>query len=178
MQDLETAVAASVGELVGHRLNDDDRWNLALVQRDEVWDQVRMRHLLDSLLADYPIGAVLLCRVKGSSKVIRVDGPDRRQEEAAPGAWQLLDGQQRINALFSMFSDQGNYGRFYLNMTVERQPPGPVQSRSTKDRALPYIAHRESPDEDIENHDRFIDLSRWASWAGSQEELVVCRQNS
>ena len=125
----------------GHRLSETDRWNLALVQRDEVWDQVRMRHLLDSLLSDYPIGAILLCRVKGSSKVIRVDGAARRQEEATEGAWQLLDGQQRINALFSMFTDQGSYGRFHLNMTVERQPPGPVQSRTTKDRALPYIVH-------------------------------------
>lgn len=29
-------------------------WHLALVQRDLVWDHVRMRYLLDSLLESYP----------------------------------------------------------------------------------------------------------------------------
>ena len=51
----------SVGELLRNRMG-GDRWHLALVQRDEVWDVERMGRLLDSLLAGYPVGALLLCR--------------------------------------------------------------------------------------------------------------------
>lgn len=65
----DPATSASVGELVTRRLSTTDRWNLALVQRAEVWDELRMRHLLDSLLADYPIGAILLSTVREKSRV-------------------------------------------------------------------------------------------------------------
>ena len=59
----------SVRELVRRRMGvESDPWDLALVQRAEVWDQVRMRRLLDSLLAGYPIGAILLCRVAEGSQ--------------------------------------------------------------------------------------------------------------
>lgn len=65
----------SVRELVLRRAGwEPDPWDLALVQRAEVWDAVRMRHLLDSLLAGYPIGAILLCRVAQPSRVIQRDG--------------------------------------------------------------------------------------------------------
>ncbi|WP_104130429.1 DUF262 domain-containing protein [Cryobacterium sp. N21] len=121
---LDTDGVVSVRDLVLQKLNLDDRWNLALVQRAEVWDQVRMRHLLDSMLAGYPIGAILLCRVEGASKVIRVEGGQRRVDDGDPNAWQLLDGQQRINAFFSMLTGEGQYGRFYLHMTMRREGPG------------------------------------------------------
>ncbi len=57
---------------------DPDTWDLALVQRSETWDQVRMRHLLDSLLSGNPIGAILLCRVRQRSRSIHVDGSGAR----------------------------------------------------------------------------------------------------
>ena len=65
----------AVRELVRRRIGaESDSWDLALVQRAEVWDQVRMRHLLDSLLAGYPIGSILLCRVPNKlAKIVRVD---------------------------------------------------------------------------------------------------------
>lgn len=69
----DTDGLVSVRDLVLQKLSPDDRWNLALVQRAEVWDLVRMRHLLDSVLAGYPIGAILLCQVEGDSKIIRVE---------------------------------------------------------------------------------------------------------
>jgi hypothetical protein len=121
----------SVRELVRRRLGKEfDSWDLALVQRAEVWDQVRMRHLLDSLLAGYPIGALLLCRVADPSYVIRPE--DREPVEAGAAAWQLLDGQQRINALYSMLTTEGRYGRFYLNMMVRRVAPGPVSPEANQ----------------------------------------------
>jgi hypothetical protein len=157
----------SVRELVRRRLGKEfDSWDLALVQRAEVWDQVRMRHLLDSLLAGYPIGALLLCRVADPSYVIRPE--DREPVEAGAAAWQLLDGQQRINALYSMLTTEGRYGRFYLNMMVRRVAPGPVSQKRTKERALSYIGWQSDPDApELEPQPRefHIDLSRWSDWA-------------
>jgi hypothetical protein len=76
----------SVGELLSNR-SGGDRWHLALVQRDEVWDVERMGLLLDSLLAGYPVGALLLCRTdKESSKVIDRDGDEKTVREAPEGA--------------------------------------------------------------------------------------------
>ncbi len=165
------AGVVSVRELVRRRMGvERDPWDLALVQRNEAWDQVRMRHLLDSLLAGYPIGAILLCRVsKQPSKIIRVDEHGgRRVSDADASAWQLLDGQQRINALFSMLTDQGRYGRFFLHMTRRREQPGPSSRRGDKDRALSYIAWRPDPDpaaDTFSDRSIHLDLSRWYAWA-------------
>lgn len=159
----------SVRDLVRRRTGDAaPSWNLALVQRDEVWDQVRMRHLLDSLLAGYPIGSILLCRVKDPSRAIQPQDGVRHVVDADPTAWQLLDGQQRINALFSMLTSQGNYGCFYLHMTMPRQAPGAMQRRSTKDHGLRHIAWRSGPEEPVSDRPRHIALNRWAEWAESE----------
>ena len=124
MMSSEIVQALSVRDLVRRRRGDDqDMWHLALVQRDQVWDQVRMRYLLDSLLEGYPIGSLLVCQVTGQSRVIRVETGQRVVAEADPDSWQLLDGQQRINALFSLFTPDSSYGRFYLHMTARRDSP-------------------------------------------------------
>lgn len=153
-----------------------DPWDLALVQRAEVWDQVRMRHLLDSLLAGYPIGAILLCRVAERSLIQRREGAGRRVFEATQGAWQLLDGQQRINALFCLFSGRGDYGRFFLDMTVPREPPGPTTRRRSKDRALGYIVWQHAPEpvdhNPVVDRDRHVDLSGWLDWVEAEPGRV------
>ncbi|WP_170955395.1 DUF262 domain-containing protein [Ornithinimicrobium cerasi] len=168
---IDNAAVLSVGDLVRQRLSTTDRLNLALVQRAEVWDEVRMRHLLDSLLAGYPIGAILLCRVRDESRVITVLDGERLDREADPEAWQLLDGQQRINALFSMLTDKGDYGRFYLHMTMERAAPAPAQRRAAMDRSLPHIVHRGPEDEDLSSRESYLDLSRWAGWASAEQDI-------
>lgn len=177
----------AVRDLVRRRVGRDvDTWDLALVQRSETWDQVRMRHLVDSLLAGYPIGAILLCRVRQPSRTIHVDDSGAREvRDADSQSWQLLDGQQRINALTSVFTAVGRYGTFFLHMTTERNPPGPINVRSTKDRALAHIAWREraleperteadtaadtetaaTPIDPLPERDRHLDLSRWFEWA-------------
>jgi hypothetical protein len=105
--------AVSVRDLVRQRAGDaPDRWHLALVQRAVVWDDVRMRSLLDSLLAGYPIGSLLVCQVTGQSRVMRIDDEQREAVEAAPNLWQLVDGQQRINALFSIFTTKAGSDTF------------------------------------------------------------------
>ncbi|GAA1771857.1 DUF262 domain-containing protein [Nostocoides vanveenii] len=162
------AGSESVRDLLRRREgNGPGSWNLALVQRDEVWDHVRMRHLLDSLLAGYPIGSILLCRVKQASRVIRSHDGERVVEDADATGWQLLDGQQRINALVSMLTDKGRYGRFYLHMTMRRNPPGATHKRHSKEQTLRHIAWRESPDDPLPDRHLHVDLSGWSAWAES-----------
>lgn len=111
--------AVSVGALVRRQLGlEDDPWELALVQRDLVWGQDRMVALLDSLLARYPIGSLLLCQVDSSTST-RPQGAGNGAENISE-AWtpQLVDGQQRSHALYSIFTDSG-FGRFYLDFQSE-----------------------------------------------------------
>jgi hypothetical protein len=66
----EKVVPFSVAELVAVQLSEmKDRWQLSLVQRDAVWSQIQARYLLDSLLYGYPIGSLLICRVKRDGNV-------------------------------------------------------------------------------------------------------------
>ncbi len=160
-----------MGELVHRRLDTADRWNLALVQRAEVWDHVRMRQLLDSLLAGYPIGAILLCRSRDRSRVLEVVGDNRVEREAADSEWQLLDGQQRINAVFSMLTRHGDYGRFYLDVTVRRPEPQPAQARASKERTLPHLLHAQAGADEVPHRERTIDLSGWCDWADARDNL-------
>lgn len=173
------APIASVADLVESRLSTENRWNLALVQRAEVWDELRMRHLLDSLLAGYPIGAILLGRTAAPSRelVVQADG-SRVDTDAAPDAWQILDGQQRINALFSIFTDKGNYGRFLLDVSTERPQPAPAQSRGAKKKAVPHIRHL-AAGESIDDRDRLVELSGWAAWVAMRDiETIVLTEDT
>jgi hypothetical protein len=173
----ESVHALSVRDLVRRRRGDDsDAWHLALVQRDEVWDQVRMRYLLDSLLNGYPIGSLLVCSVTGQSRVMRIETGQRVVTEADDQSWQLLDGQQRINALFSLFTPDAKYGHFYLHMTLPpATPAGPVTSRRGREQALRYIHWQEESGADraIPDRDRYIDLSRFYGWAEGEQGSAI-----
>jgi hypothetical protein len=177
MMSNEIVQALSVRNLVRRRRGDDqDTWHLALVQRDQVWDQLRMRCLLDSLLEGYPIGSLLVCQVTGQSRVIRVETGQRVVAEADPDSWQLLDGQQRINALFSLFTPDSSYGRFYLHMTARRDSPsGPATRRRAREESLRYIHWQEGSAAEgaIAERDRHIDLSRWYRWAEGERKGAV-----
>ena len=167
----ENVGVLSVRDLLRRRCGDPpDIWHLALVQRDEVWDQVRMRYLLDSLLNGYPIGSLLVCKTTGQSRVIRLEGGERVVAEADRDSWQLLDGQQRINALFSMLTPDVTYGHFYLQMVARHNAhAGPVTSRRGRDDSVRYIHWQEEPEVEraLPDRDRYIDLSRFYRWAES-----------
>jgi Protein of unknown function DUF262/Protein of unknown function (DUF1524) len=166
----------SVGKLIARRLDPVDPWKLALVQRHLVWDEVRMAHLLDSLVAGYPIGSILVCRVRAGSHVLVEAEETRRSESASASTWQLLDGQQRVNALVSIFTEAAGFGRFYLHMTRERIPDDVVTRRRDKRRALDYIAWRaedEAAGEAVEGRERFLDLSRMHAWSAGREAASI-----
>lgn len=179
--DIATSGHATVREIINHRLGDSNRWNLALVQRDEVWDEVRMRQLVDSLLAGYPIGSILLSRLSADAldqaREIAI-GTDHQRiaRDAGAGSWQILDGQQRINALLSVFTEHGRYGRFFLDVTARRPEPSPAQRQTNKARTMPHLRHTGIDAPAFERRDRWIDLTRWHSWAEStidfRQELI------
>lgn len=163
----------SVSQLIASRLDPVDPWRLALVQRHLVWDEIRISGLLDSLLAGYPIGSLLVCRVRQDAHVLVESGGTRRAQLADAGTWQLLDGQQRVNALVCLFTEQGQFGRFHLDMTRTRVPEELVTRRRDKRHALDYITWR--PDdaggtEPIDGRERYIDLSRLQAWTATMPE--------
>ena len=101
-----------------------DPWKLALIQRDEKWDGHRVARLLDSLLQGYPIGTLLIFKSAESPHVLERQG-DRRVVIDSSDSWQILDGQQRINALGQLFLlNRGHDGtaekRFFLHMSHAR----------------------------------------------------------
>lgn len=161
---LDEAPIVSVKDLVRHRLDDADRWQLQLVQRDVVWDQVRVRQLLDSLLRGYPIGSILLCRVLEGS--VTKGGHD--VDSDAP---LILDGQQRINALYSAFTEHGTYGSFLLRVTKPLQAPQPRTSRTNKDRSLGHLLHLNAPEDQVDDRGHYIDLSLWQQWESRNENV-------
>ena len=159
----------SVADLVRRWLNPADSWKLALVQRHEVWDELRMKRLLDSLLASYPIGTLLVCRVRQKSKVLVKKDDTRIAVDSPVGSWQLLDGQQRINSLGCIFTDKGHFGRFMVDMFARRYPDEIVTRRRAKREATKYIKRVDTEKGEFgfqgDGRERYLDLSRWYRWA-------------
>jgi len=123
---------------------------------------------------------LLLCRTdKVASKVIDRDEDEEAVREAPAGAYQLLDGQQRLNALYTMLTSADpkhrRYGRFYLDLTVPRQPPSPAGA-GRRGPAMPYLVWREGPDgplgqgeyDAFDARGRCLNLSRLFDWAEVQ----------
>ena len=80
-------------------------------QRDWRWDDYRIRSLLASVSQAFPIGAVLTLAVDGknSLKPRPIEGVNPAEEAETPNTL-ILDGQQRLTALFqSLKSEHGAY---------------------------------------------------------------------
>lgn len=170
--------AESVESLVYRRTGDlDDPWDLALVQRDRKWDDVRIGRLLDSLLAGYPIGSILLCEVEEAPEGVL--DPNSRLLKVAAGP-QLLDGQQRINALAALFGGLAGYGTFYLHMTKERPREELATRRRTKVNVTDYIVHRDGVQDEawrpIRERDLHLRLSGFAKYALENRDALAAAE--
>ena len=136
------------------------RWRLSSVQRNAVWSGLQIGYLLDSLLWGYPIGSMLLCRVQRGGGVRVKDGDAYRREPAKKDELQLLDGQQRINALGALFTRAAEdpSGPFLLSLTRERDRHDLTRRRKSVKRSLRYIRipEDESP---IEERSEWLDVS-------------------
>lgn len=159
----------TVGSLVRQRMGyGADAWDLALVQRDRVWDHRRIRRLLDSLLAGYPIGSLLVCSVPQAAD--GMDPQTRAVTHIDAGADQLLDGQQRIAAMASLLGATGEPYRFFLDMTAIRRRATLAVDKKAKDHLVDYINWRQDDQElvfrPIAHRERYLQLSGFAEWAG------------
>lgn len=97
---------------------------LPSIQRQFVWEEERILKLLDSIMSDYPIGALMawkpnlklrrryFCADYKTGMRIVSQIPDGRGEEA----YMILDGQQRLQSLFISFQGAFDDKRVYLKI--------------------------------------------------------------
>ena len=169
--------AMSVGALVRQWLHpSDDPWHLALVQRDRVWNQLRVARLLDSLLAGYPIGTLLLCRIRQDGHAL----DHTRWPIAAPaGTWQLVDGQQRIGAMVALFADQPESERYFLDMVGQRWwDESVVTETKGRAQAISYIHWRLTDHETdtwnkLDGRSQLLRLAGFYKWAETGDAVVA-----
>jgi hypothetical protein len=86
-----------------HLVKNIDRGDVALpdIQRPFVWPNRKVRDLLDSMLRGFPVGYLLFWATVAEvgARGIGVDDKD----EAVP-RWLIVDGQQRLTSLYSVFT--------------------------------------------------------------------------
>lgn len=123
----------SVSDILRKRMDPADPWMLALVQREAVWDEFRIARLFDSLLRHYPVGALVLCQSRGAAHVLDAE----RRATTAGSSWQILDGQQRTNALAELFLSSGEESCFFLHMSARL--PEDLKARGKDERIRQYL---------------------------------------
>lgn len=86
-----------------HLIKNIDRGDVALpdIQRPFVWQNRKVRDLLDSMLKGFPVG-YLLFWATGAEVGARAIGVDDK-DETVP-RWLIVDGQQRLTSLYSVFT--------------------------------------------------------------------------
>ena len=159
IEEDEPVEVHSVRELVSRRMETEgDPWRLSLVQRDNVWEPRQVAYLLDSLLFGYPIGNLLLCTVRKDGSVLAQQGELRVRRAAAYGTWQLLDGQQRLNALAWLFAGPTDpeTRRFLIQLDASRSNDDVTLRKRKQENALKYI---KTSEQEIEERWRWLDLS-------------------
>lgn len=152
----------SVAELVTLRQDTTtDPWRLSLVQRALVWQERQVAYLLDSLLFGYPIGALLLCTVRRDGHVLESRDGLRFSRAAPEGTWQLLDGQQRLNALAWLFAGPVDPERraFFVRLDARRDIDDVTLRKRNQEQALRYI-HAMEPRKEVEQRSRWLNVSR------------------
>jgi hypothetical protein len=71
------------------------------IQRPFVWQNKKVRDLFDSMVKGFPVG-YLLFWATGADNGVRQIGTDAKDEKVA--RWLIVDGQQRLTSLFSVFT--------------------------------------------------------------------------
>lgn len=86
-----------------HLVKNIDRGDIGLpdIQRPFVWPNRKVRDLLDSMLKGFPVG-YLLFWVTNAEPGARAIGVDAKEERVP--RWVIVDGQQRLTSLYSVFT--------------------------------------------------------------------------
>ena len=95
----------SIRKIVDRVINGEIR--IPAFQRDFVWTPDQVSFLLDSILKNFPIGTIFLWKTSSKLETERELGnftiPEPRKEHPV---YYVLDGQQRITSLFSVFQSE------------------------------------------------------------------------
>jgi len=115
---------------------ENDQIVLPAMQRPFVWKEDRIYRLIDSLLRDFPIGAIMLWNTSTLERYRRIlrdidtEAPQIFSYETSPGSKHLvLDGQQRLTSLFVAFKGTYNHKRLFIDVlsgNPEDKDPGDV----------------------------------------------------
>ncbi|MDY0910095.1 DUF262 domain-containing protein [Microbacterium sp. CFBP9034] len=136
-----------------------EQWHLGLVQRDEVWKPTQREQLLDSLLKAYPIGSILLGRDRGVAETSivfeRLADGTRAEKEVSSETWQILDGQQRMSTLASIFS-KGASGHMELDMVDPQAKPL-------------WVSHDDERPPRVETRSQRVDLAGWVDFCARHD---------
>jgi len=102
---------------------ENDQIVLPAMQRPFVWKEDRVYRLIDSLLRDFPIGAIMLWNTSTLERYRRIlrdidtEAPQIFAYETSPGSKHLvLDGQQRLTSLFVAFKGTYNHRRLFIDV--------------------------------------------------------------
>ena len=83
-------------------------WTLSIAQRPFEWSPLRVANLVDSILRSFPIGSILVVRMKGAHYKLELSKELRDMENSEETATtQILDGQQRCAAILATFCGKG-----------------------------------------------------------------------
>ena len=83
-------------------------------QRDEVWSQSLVERFFTAILNGKPLGVFLVLQVNAGSMKFKPRPLEGAPEEKGNCTEQLLDGQQRLTALWRTFNDNYKDRTFYL----------------------------------------------------------------
>jgi len=115
---------------------EQDEIVLPAMQRPFVWKEDRIYRLIDSLLRDFPIGAVMLWktstiqRFRRLPRDIETEIPEVFNYETSTenaNKYLVLDGQQRLTSLFAAFKGTYNHKRLFIDVlsgSSEGKDPG------------------------------------------------------
>ncbi|MDR7328343.1 GmrSD restriction endonuclease domain-containing protein [Corynebacterium guangdongense] len=88
-----------------HLVSSIERGDIALpeLQRPFVWKNASVRDLFDSMYKGFPVGNLLMWETGADANARQIGTGDK--ESRAP-RWLVVDGQQRLTSLFSVFTGQ------------------------------------------------------------------------
>ncbi|WP_394833747.1 DUF262 domain-containing protein [Pendulispora rubella] len=84
---------------IGTLISDIDRKKLALpdLQRPFVWEDTKVRDLLDSIFVGFPVGTIVLWHTSDVKEARPIGGPDALKTTTL-----IIDGQQRLTSLYAV----------------------------------------------------------------------------
>ena len=75
--------------------------SLSELQKPFVWDQVKVRDLINSLYKGLPAGVIILCEILRSMKYRVINQNGKRESR-----FLVIGGQQHLTSLFSIISNR------------------------------------------------------------------------